>query len=74
MTYRVLHDFADLQDGKHLYRAGDSFPRPGLAVSKARVDELLGSANATGYPLILADGAEAEPVKRTTRKRVKGDA
>lgn len=27
--YRVIHDFIDLQDNRHLYRAGDKYPRKG---------------------------------------------
>lgn len=66
--YRAAVTFADLNDGKHLYNAGDVFPREGLTVSAARIAELTGSDNRMGYPLIVA---VQEQEKRTTRKRVK---
>ena len=53
MTCVVLTRFADLQDGKHVYEAGDTYPRPGLEVSPERIAELAGSDNRTGSPLIV---------------------
>lgn len=50
--YRVIKAFTDLHDGDHPYRAGDPFPRKGVAVSKARLAELSGSSNKQGMPLI----------------------
>lgn len=48
----ALIDFVDLQDNKHLYHAGDKFPRAGADVSEERIKELSGSANKLGQPLI----------------------
>ena len=45
MIYKVLKTFADLQDNKHLYRPGDSFPRPGVSVSDERIKELSSNNN-----------------------------
>ena len=71
--YVALEPFADLQDDKHVYHAGDTFPRAGFSVSDERIKELAGRDNRTGKPLIKAidDGKEPEkPVK----KRVKRNA
>lgn len=51
--YVALTTFADLQDKKHLYHEGDKFPREGLFVSKARIEELSTNRNATGKALIF---------------------
>ena len=50
--YVVLLDFTDMQDGHHLYRAGDKFPRDGIEVKSERINELKSSANRRGVPLI----------------------
>lgn len=50
--YVVLYDFTDMQDGHHLYRAGDHFPRDGIEVKPERINELRSSANRRGVPLI----------------------
>ena len=49
--WRVLVDFADLQDNGHVYRAGDEFPRGGT-VEPGRAAELASSNNRRGFPLI----------------------
>lgn len=83
MTYKARVTFADLQDGRHLYRAGDAFPREGLTVSAKRLSELAGSDNRMGYPLIeaveapvqAADEAPEESTKqpaKAARKRPAG--
>jgi len=51
MPYVVIKDFTDLQDDKHIYRAGDKYPRKGRA-KKERVEELSGKDNKRGEPLI----------------------
>lgn len=63
MTYKAATRFADLTDNRHIYEAGDTFPRPGLSVSENRLAELAGSNNRSGHPLIKA---VPEPQKRTT--------
>jgi hypothetical protein len=42
----------DLQDFNHTYYEGDIFPRSGLKVSDERLNELAGSQNKQGEPLI----------------------
>lgn len=42
--YIVTKDFTDLQDDKHVYRVGDSFPRKGKSTKK-RIEELSTNAN-----------------------------
>lgn len=54
MTYRAITAFADLQDGKRRYEAGEIYPRPGLIVSNERLRALAGSDNAAHRPLIEA--------------------
>lgn len=55
MKYQVIQSFKDLQDNDHIYKAGDKFPRKGR-VSKERVEELLGTNNKIGVPLIIEVG------------------
>lgn len=66
--YRVITTFADLQDGRHLYKPGDIFPRQGLTVDAARIASLASCDNATGKALLEAvesptDAANDEPNK-----------
>lgn len=51
MPYTVLKDFKDLQDEGHIYQAGEKYPRSGRA-KKERIEELSGSDNKIGEPLI----------------------
>ena len=37
----------------HHYDVGDTYPRQGLSPDEARIEELSGSANAQGTPLIV---------------------
>lgn len=74
MPYRVIAQFADLMDGKHLYNAGDTFPRAGFTVDKKRIAELEGGDNRAGHPLIERvpepSGELEKPVKKErVRKR-----
>lgn len=50
--YRVLIDFADLQDEKYIYTAGDAYPREGYEPTEERIAELSGNENAFGQPII----------------------
>lgn len=69
MGYVVIKAFTDLQDGRHEYHAGDSFPRTGAKVSQGRLDELSGKENKRKTPLIKeikdndADGSMPDPEK-----------
>lgn len=59
--FRAVSTFADLQDGKHLYKPGDTFPRQGLTVDAARIAQLASCDNATGKALIEAVEQPVEP-------------
>jgi len=58
MPYVVIKDFTDLQDENHIYRAGDKFPHKGRA-KKERIDELAGSDNLRGEPLIQEEEGDS---------------
>lgn len=62
MKYKVINLFEDLQDERHQYQPGDSFPRDGLKVSKKRLAELSSEKNKQNRPLIKAvfDDAKSE--------------
>lgn len=62
--YRARIRFADLQDGNHIYEAGEQYPRPGLDVTNERIAELAGKSNAMGYPLIEAVEVPSDAVER----------
>ena len=74
--------FADLQDNKRIYEAGEQYPRLGFVVSAERLAELAGSDNLSGRPLIkrtetALKAAEPEPIvsiKKTTRAPKKGNS
>lgn len=54
MKYIVVKSFVDLKDKNHRYEAGEEYPRLGLKVSSARLDELSTSKNKRGIALIKA--------------------
>ena len=55
--YKVIKPFRDLQDENHVYKVNHKYPRKGKA-RKERVEELLGSDNKIGEPLIVEVGEE----------------
>ena len=65
--YTVIRDFADLQDGNHVYKAGDPYPRMGYEPTETRIRELLEGHNRLGDKLIAKrqgrprKAREAEP-------------
>lgn len=61
--YKVIYQFLDLQDDNFHYKVGDTYPRSGKTASIKRVEELLGSDNKIGIPLI----EKVETKKRTKR-------
>jgi len=61
MQYIVVKDFSDIQDDRHVYHAGDTFPRMGLEVSAERVAELASDNNKRGEILIKAVKVAQEP-------------
>lgn len=69
--YKVIEKFADLQDNKHLYNAGDTFPREGADIKQARFDELAGNKNKANRPLIEK---VADKPKTTKRGKKENDA
>lgn len=52
MKYRVISYFEDLQDDKHPYEVGDTYPRKGLKVTEERIAELMSDSNKQKKPLI----------------------
>ncbi|WP_079480572.1 hypothetical protein [Halobacillus salinus] len=51
MVYRVIRDFRDTQDNHRTYEENDVYPFSG-EVSEDRVNELLGTDNKIGKPVI----------------------
>lgn len=76
--YRVKVSFQDLEDNRHQYHAGDTFPRPGLEVSEARLHSLLTGENRRKLKIIEEvsdDGLESSaqsPRKRGRKRNVDG--
>ena len=52
MKYVVIKTFTDLQDSNYRYVVGAEYPRRGLTVSKARLNELATTKNRRCIPLI----------------------
>lgn len=52
---KVVHHFTDLQDDNHAYFPGDKYPRSGYEPTKARIEQLSGSRNRQGKPLIIEE-------------------
>lgn len=73
MKYEVIKTFADLQDNRHLYNVGDTFPHEGAEVTGDRLKELSGSNNKLGTPLIkeIKEIKETKPKSKTTNKKKK---
>lgn len=65
MSYKVIHYFEDLQDFSHPYKVGDVFPRLGMNVSQARLNELSSNKNRQGKPLIKLVEEKIEQVEET---------
>lgn len=57
--YKVIRDFMDLEDHKHIYRVGDIFPRNAkISIDAERYAELSSNRNKTGAPVIEYDPVE----------------
>lgn len=83
MKYVVVKTFTDMQDNNYRYEVGAEYPRIGLEVSKARLDELASNKNRRGIALIEEvaeeevaeeavmekDVTEDEPVKKASTPR-----
>lgn len=61
--YTVLSEFADLQDGNHIYRVGDEYPRKGYSPTDERIAELSTGKNLLHKPLIQKVEVETVPQK-----------
>lgn len=72
--YKAIKFFTDLHDDNYPYNVGDTFPRDGVSVSTGRLDELAGSNNKQGVPLIeyidesKKPEALGEPEKPTAKR------
>lgn len=64
--YRVIKAFIDLQDNRHAYSEGDTFPHNGIEVDAERIAELASDKNRRGVPLIEEI---AEKPKRARKKK-----
>ena len=69
--YKVIVSFSDMQDDRHVYNAGDSFPRKGMKVSDKRIAELASSDNARKQPLIEKVAEEKKNDKRSLSRNKK---
>ena len=50
--YKVIKFFTDLQDNKHPYHEGETFPREGVTVTEERLKELASKKNKRGVALM----------------------
>lgn len=66
--FRVLSEFADIQDSNHVYRVGDEYPRKGYSPSDERVEELSTNINRLHIPLIGKIETEEKPKRKRVRK------
>ncbi len=69
MKYKVIKKFADLQDNRHIYAVGDTFPRGGMDVSEDRIKELSRNNNKLRTPLI-----EEVNTKKPAKQKVEDNA
>ena len=69
--YKVLAYFTDLQDNGHPYNEGDTFPRDGLTVTQARLNELSSTRNRRKIKLIeLVEDKEEQKYTKTEINRM----
>ena len=68
--WRVKTYFEDLQDSRHPYKVGDTYPREGLTPDAARIFELSTDANQRGIPLIEEVQTKAEHVEQEKAESV----
>lgn len=68
--YKVLAYFTDLQDNNHPYTEGKPFPRDGLTVSDARLEELSSTRNRRGIRLIEFVEEQQELPKSLTKTEI----
>lgn len=80
MTFLVIAPFVDLEDGHHMYRKGDVYPREGLKVSEERIMQLLSNQNKARKSFIervaepitekisVVDATTEQPKKKRTKR------
>ena len=74
MAYKVIKHFTDLQDNNFAYNVGDEYPRKGLRVMQSRINELAGSKNRQGCPLIEeVEEPKAEKPEKKSKPEDKTD-
>ena len=66
--YKVIKAFTDLHDNDYPYSVGDVFPRYGINVSEKRLDELSGSENKQGTPLIKEEKSDSDAISEAIRE------
>ena len=59
-----------MQDNNFAYQVGDEYPRKGMSVLQSRINELAGSKNRQGVPLIEEIPEKAEEPKKEKKKSV----
>lgn len=69
MKYVVVKTFTDMQDNNYRYEVGAEYPRLGLEVSKARLDELASNKNRRGIALIEPVAEEVVEEKNVTEEK-----
>lgn len=59
-----------MQDNNFAYQVGDEYPRKGMSVLQSRINELAGSKNRQGVPLIeeIPDKVEEPKKKKSAEK------
>lgn len=62
--YKVIKHFTDMQDNNFAYNVGDEYPRKGTSVLQSRINELAGSKNRQGVPLIEEIPEKVEETKK----------
>lgn len=75
--YRVIKAFTDMQDNNYAYDPKDparnTYPRKGLNVLQSRINELAGSKNRQGCPLIEEIPEVVEKPKKKSKSVEKAD-
>lgn len=73
--YKVLYQFADLQDHEHVYRVGDVYPHSvDVEVSDERLEELTTARNRIGVPLIGQAEEQKEETEQPKKRKRKAKA
>ena len=67
--YKVIKHFTDMQDNNFAYNVGDEYPRKGVSVLQSRINELAGSKNRQGVPLIEEIEEPKEEIKRDKKQK-----